>query len=200
MLRPSERLRGMGMGSLFLAFFGALWMLVALDAQSLLWVVACVLLPLSLLVLRAIGLMHAARQANDAEPPPTAEEAERARRTGRRFAMIFLLEFGLIAVAANLLKDIGHADAMVPVIGVIVGIHFLPLARVFDYPLYYWTGGAEIALCALIAVALRARLGAADPLIGLAMGLSLWMTVLILLVQGRWLAARVRAATVAPEA
>lgn len=192
-MRISGRLKGMGVGSLFLSLFGALWMLLALDASSWIWLAACILLPASLLVMRAIGLLLASTQVRARESPPSLDELARIRGVNRRFATVFLVEFGLIAVAANLLAHWGRQDWTPLVIAAIVATHFLPLARVFAYPLYYWTGGIELAACALIALFLRAHLAAADPLVGVMMALTLWGTVIIVLAQGRRLAAAIMA-------
>ncbi|HVA64834.1 MAG TPA: hypothetical protein VNF74_14000 [Terriglobales bacterium] len=189
MHRISARLKGMGIGSLFLTFFGGFWMVAALNTASWLWLVACVLVPTSLLAMRAIGLLLDSRRVRAGEPPPTPEEHDAGRALGRRFAWVFMIEFGAIALAANLLASTGRADWIVFAIALIVAVHFFPLARIFQFRLYYWTGGAEVVLCLLIAGAMRTRLQAADPLFGLAMGLSLWLTVVILLAQGARLAA-----------
>lgn len=198
-MRPSARLKGMGMAVLFLGLFGGLWMIAALDASSLIWVVVCALLPASLLVLRGLGLLHTSRRVAATEPALTAAEREERRQMGQHFALVFIAEFGSIAVAANILQALHLSAWILAAIGFIVGVHFIPLARIFKYPLYYWTGGLEMALCALIAWVMRGRLLLADPLFGLAMGLTLWLTVLILLVQAHWLSARALAATAASE-
>ncbi|HXR96561.1 MAG TPA: hypothetical protein VN709_01840 [Terriglobales bacterium] len=190
MIKVSDQLKGMGIGSLFLSLFGGVWMLVALDAQTLLWVATCVLLPTSLLALRAIGVILSSREVRAREPEATPEDRARARIIGRQFSWIFLIEFGVIAAVANWLSSTGRQDWIVPAVGIVVGLHFLPLARLFRYTLYYWTGGFEVAACVVIGWSLRAHLQAADPLVGLAMGLSLWVTVLVVLVQARWLRAR----------
>jgi hypothetical protein len=200
MMRISARLKGMGIGGLFLALFGGLWMLAALDASSLIWIVTCVLLPTSLLVVWAIGLLLASAQARTLEPPPRPEEQVQARRIGRRFGIVFMIEFALIALAANVLGALGRMDWLMFAIALIVGVHFLPLARIFDYRLYYWTGGVEIGVALLIAALLRHHLAAADPLFGLAMAMSLWITVIVVLLHGRRLAAAVRAAAPATPA
>ncbi len=200
MMRISARLKGMGMGSLFLALFGGLWMLAALDASSWFWLVSCVLLPTSLLVVRAIGLLLASGQARALEPPPGPDELARAERMNRRFALVFMVEFGLIAVAANLLADSGRSDWIMIAIAAIVGVHFIPLAHIFDYGLYYWTGAVELAACALIALFLRAHSVAGDMLLGLIMALSLWITVVVVLAQGQRLAAAFKAAAPATPA
>jgi hypothetical protein len=188
-MRIAGRLKGMGMGSLFLALFGGLWMLLALNTSSWIWLATCILLPVSLLAMRAIGLLLASGQAQAREAPPHPDEMARAERLNRRFALVFLIEFGLIALAANLLANAG-LEAWIPLaIAAIVGAHFLPLARLFAYPPYLWTGGIELAGCALIAVFLRAHLEAADPLVGVMMAVTLWGTAIVVLAQGRQLAA-----------
>ncbi|MGH9474000.1 MAG: hypothetical protein ACRD1M_14800 [Terriglobales bacterium] len=193
-MRPSARLKGMGMAVLFLGLFGGLWMIAALNTESLVWVLICALLPASLLALRGLGLLHTSRRVAATEPELTAEEREQRHVMGRYFALTFIAEFGAIAIAANVLESTNQSAWILAAIGFIVGVHFIPLARIFKYPLYYWTGGVEIALCALIAWIMRGRLLLADPLFGLAMGLTLWLTVLVVLVQARWLAVRALAA------
>ncbi|MGH9394543.1 MAG: DUF7010 family protein [Terriglobales bacterium] len=198
MFRPSARLKGMGIGGLFLAGFGGLWMLAALNSLSWVWLVACDVVPASLLALRSISLIVTSRELAAAEPPPSTEEAAAARRLGRRFGWVVMIEFGAIAIAANLLAQFGRADWILAAIGFIVGAHFIPMARVYKFRLYYWTGGIEMALCGAIALLMRQRLPLADPLFGLVMALTLWATVVLLLAQGAHLAARVKAA--APSA
>ncbi|MGH9481844.1 MAG: DUF7010 family protein [Terriglobales bacterium] len=189
MFRTSARLKGIGIGSIFMALFGGLWMVAALNAASWVWLVACVLLPTSLLLVRAVGMLVASRQSRGLEPAPTVEESLMQRAQGRRFGWIFLTEAGAIVIVVNLLANAGRGNWILAAVGIIVGLHFLPLARLFETPLYYWTGGIQVALCLAIAGVMRSELAAADPLVGLTMGLTLWATVVILLVEGRRLMA-----------
>ncbi|HUX68434.1 MAG TPA: hypothetical protein VMV31_13180 [Terriglobales bacterium] len=190
MHRISARLKGMGIGSLFLTLFGGFWMLEGLNlTSSWLWLLACLVVPTSLLAMRSVGLILDSRRVRAAEPMRTPEEEDAARALGRRFSWVFLAEVGAITLAANLLNATGRQNWIVFAIALIVAVHFFPLARLFQFRLYYWTGGVEIALCLLIAWGMRAHREAADPLYGLAMGLSLWFTVVILLAQGSRLAA-----------
>lgn len=185
MPRQADRLKGMAIGSLFMTLFGAFWMVLALNAASWVWLVACVAVPGSLLLLRALGLLHASRQLREHSGPETPEEAALRRRIGRRFSFIFLAEAGAILIAVNLLAHFGLAPWIVFAIAMIVALHFLPLASLFHFHLYYWTGGVEIALCLLIAALMRAHLESADALFGLTMGLSLWITVVVVMASAR---------------
>ena len=64
----------------------------------------------------------------------------------RTVALWSSIEVILIVVAIKLLGSSGHNDAIMPVIAIIVGAHFLPLARGLSVRSYYWTGGAIMAM------------------------------------------------------
>src|SRR6185437_9412825 len=193
MLRAADRLKGMGIGSLFLALFGGLWMIAAMNTLSWVWLVACDFVPASLLALRAVSLIVSSHELAGLEPAASDQERQQSRAVGRRFGLVVAIEFGVIALAANLLAARGLSDWTLAAIGFIVGAHFIPLARIYRFRLYYWTGAAELALCALISWLMRQRIQLADPLFGLAMAVSLWVTVVFVLAQGRRLAAVARA-------
>lgn len=194
MASPSEQIHGMGIGSLFLSLFGGLWMVVALNAQPFIWLACCALLPTSLLLLRAIGVLHLSSRLREGEPPLSSLDRQESRQRDHGFGLIVMVEFVLIAVTANLLSVYHHPDWIIPAISLVVGAHFLPLARLFGRPLYYWTGGIELVLCGALAWTLRGRIEASIPFIGLVMGLSLWTTVLIVLIQAQWMARAAAAA------
>lgn len=186
-VRPSFQLKGMAMGALLLALFGGGWMVVALNAEAGIWLLACALLPTSLLVLRAISLLNSSARVRALEPTYTQTDAEGARRLSRGFNLIFASEVGAIVVIANLLVSHGHGAWVMAAISLIVALSFLPLARLFRYPVYYATGGAQLLLCAIVIALMHGRILLADPVFGLVMALTLWLTVVVLLLQGgRW--------------
>jgi hypothetical protein len=65
----------------------------------------------------------------------------------------------------------------------IVGLHFLPLARVFAVPLYSWTGGGAILLVLVCAFIPDASLRVL--LLGLGMGVILWLSAALVLYRTR---------------
>ena len=66
---------------------------------------------------------------------------------------------------------------------IIVGVHFLPLAYLFEVPLYYWTGVLSVlgVLGCLLIQDVYTRL----LWVGLVMAAVLWLTVVLLLLQTR---------------
>jgi hypothetical protein len=62
----------------------------------------------------------------------------------RRYNLLVLAEFVVIFLASLALGRTGHAELIPMAICLIVGLHFLPLAGLFDMPTYRWTA---IALC-----------------------------------------------------
>ncbi|HUA82282.1 MAG TPA: hypothetical protein VMB85_00365 [Bryobacteraceae bacterium] len=75
--------------------------------------------------------------------PPAAPE-ERKRR-GRMVGIASTVEGVAILVAVNVLVKLGRRDLIAPAVAIIVGLHFLPLARWFPAPIYYLTGALLIA-------------------------------------------------------
>ena len=71
--------------------------------------------------------------------------AERARR-GRLVGIASGIEGLAIFLAINVLANVGKRDFAVPVIAIIVGLHFFPQARWLPARLYYLTGTFLVAL------------------------------------------------------
>jgi len=112
-------------------------------------------------------------------PPPTTAQAD--LQVGRRFGWITAIEGAAIFLVVVLLNATGRPDFILPVIALIVGLHFFPLARLFGASIYYVTGllGCVIGVAGLLI---------ADPalrhsVVGLSFGLLLWLTAAALLVQ-----------------
>ena len=167
---------------------GGVWMVAALHTLPRVWLFACDLLPASLLVLWGVSLIRTSNRMRKSEPALSAEEAAAESDVGKRYGWIFGWIFGgegvAIFIAVNVLANIGKSAFLLPTIGVIVGLHFLPLARLFRYSLYYWSGAIQVVLCLSAAVAMRYNLlNALNTVVGLEMGLTLWITVFAVLIR-----------------
>lgn len=85
-----------------------------------------------------------------------ADDREQRRRSGTVFGIVFGAEGLLIGVAAGLLTNTGHGDYLLPVIALIVGLHFYPMAWVFQRRLDVWlaTWTSLVGVVGIVAVAL----------------------------------------------
>jgi hypothetical protein len=173
-------LRGRARGAAICGVFGAAWMVQALFfgavqnpasfAVVALFAVAFVAWPVT--QLRSLG------HSTD----PSADR-QRWEAVSTAYWTNFAIEWLACAVAAIWLAIIRRYDLLPQFLGVIIGVHFLPLAKMFKMPLYYWTG-AVMTLGVLATLAIPAghvRNFAAYSV----NGLSLWATAAIILCQDR---------------
>jgi hypothetical protein len=107
--------------------------------------------------------------------------AAKGKRAGKLFGIIFGIESGLIWLCATLLARAGLSIWIPIAVAVIVGLHFIPLARAFEVPLYYWTG--VLSVLGMLGCSLIVDAGMRLLCAGLTMAAVLWMTALLLLLQ-----------------
>lgn len=97
----------------------------------------------------------------------------------RRYNLIGIIQGVAIGLAVFTLIQLDYPGLIPAVVCLIVGLHFLPLADVFDLELYRWTG---IALCTLAAIGLAlwpvADDGVVLATVGLGAAIILWSTVM----------------------
>lgn len=150
---PRERLQGSAVALLVIGGFGFAWAGWGTSTG----VPAVVQVPI--LVLAALGLgcciLLARRLFRQARQAPPGTDIEGGRRIQRRFALIVVAQFVGLFVIASILSATGHPEAICAVVCFGVGIHFLPLARVFSVPTYVVTG---LAMCAFAVVGAGAAL------------------------------------------
>ena len=103
--------------------------------------------------------------------PATLEER---KRRGRMIGIASAVEGAAIFAAANVLVKLGRRDLIAPVVAIIVGAHFLPLARWFPAPIYYFTGALLVAIG--VAGAMVQDLPARILTVGLGAARALWLS------------------------
>jgi hypothetical protein len=176
------RMRGIIGGAAILTFFGGFWFIVTLVFQPArpAWTI-----PAASVTTFVLLVVCVRRWAESAGMPDSHDPAAAARgkRAGLAFGIIFGLEGALIALVSALLGRSGLGDWIPVAVALIVGVHFLPLAYVFEVQVYYWTGGLSIfgVLGCLLIHAVGPRL----LCVGLVMGTVLWSTTLLLLARTR---------------
>jgi hypothetical protein len=74
----------------------------------------------------------------------SADELAHWRAVRKFYWLDVGLEWALIGVAASALARFGRFDLMPQTLGVIIGLHYLPLGKIFRSQQYYWTGFAVV--------------------------------------------------------
>ena len=172
-------LEGRAIGALVLTGFAAGWMLFAFRfVKRFGWGTL-----LGTIVITAGLCWGAARQMQRARRMPHAAVASpptaAARETGRQFQIVLALEWIPILAAVIIFRRMKRPDFILPTIALIVGLHFIPLARVFGVPLYYASGTAIV----LVAIAgFFAKPPARQAIACIGSGVVLWITAALLLV------------------
>lgn len=141
-----EAFRGTGIGVIFMAVFGTLWAgtgVMGLQGWGFPYVELAAIFVGIIMVIVGISLIHASQKI----PNQVSEDgARRLKRIGFLFNMVFIAEGLLIGIAISICNLINQTDLIPGVIAIIVGIHFLPLASLFQIKVYYATG---VLLCLL---------------------------------------------------
>jgi hypothetical protein len=115
------------------------------------------------IVLITVGVRHilAVLRMPGGIRPRTPEERKMSRDIGRQFGWIVAGEVIAIVIVNALCVAAHRPMLIIPFAYMIIGIHFLPLARLFKVPRYYPLGGLFFAagLLTLLAVPRTAHIG-----------------------------------------
>ncbi|WML44572.1 hypothetical protein [Neobacillus sp. PS3-40] len=148
---PRVAIRGTASGVIFMAFFGTLWSGIGirgLQGWGFLWLlIFSLLIGVILLIGGIVLIVKSKRLSNEMGEG----DFHRWKRKNRWFGIIFGLEGVFIAADAAICGSTNHLDLFVPVMALIVGAHFLPLAYLFQVKIYYISGSL---LCLLSAITL----------------------------------------------
>ncbi len=132
-----ERARGTAMGAAVMAGFGTVWLAVGLLAMGTSgWLVLAVLC----LLLGVVWWLVASRLRG----LPVEMVPSNHRPSGEAFAAVNVGEWLAILTAVNVLHWLHREIWQAPAILLIVGLHFLPLARIFRTRSHVVTGLALI--------------------------------------------------------
>jgi hypothetical protein len=174
---------GAAIGALVLSFAGGAWSLVPLITRqgTPAWELLLPILPtLALMVfsIRRLLLIRGLPRSKQLDPQ-RIENARQGRSIGILFGVIFTIEAAAIALASIGLAQI-QRPLLIPVAVIaIMGVHFLPLAKVFRIPAYAVLGLVLIGLaagCLLIPDEATRLL-----VLGIASAIALWATASVVL-------------------
>ena len=158
-------------GAMFYSTFGGAWIGFAAwngletPVPALIGIVAATLAILWL----AFRQFQNNRSALESEPKTPATE-----RRDRWFHIVNAGQWVVILIVGNVLANMGLGKWVIPAAIFIIGLHFIPLAALFQNQAHYVTGGALI-LASVIYPALTAP---TNPIGALCAGLILWASAL----------------------
>jgi len=159
------------MGAMFFAVFGGMWL--GLWAHSEYPDSVGTLLAIAAVAAALLVAAYLVYKANSLALKALAQTPERLRKS-RMFNLVNAGQWGVIVVVALALSQIGYARWIWPVIVLIIGLHFLPLARLFAYRPHYLTGTALILLACVYPFV--APEGPESAVGALGAGLILWLS------------------------
>lgn len=178
---PKAQLKGRAIGALVCGGFGALWIF-----EAVYWgrIATPVWISLASLLTAIFVLWPATRLWSLRGLPHVAAGSRSWSSLAPRYWTIVILEWLTLSIAVNWVNHIGHGDLTPQVVGVVVGLHFWPLAKLFNARIYYWTG-AVMLLGVLAALLIPA--GSVRNLVAFGIGgYSLWATATVILCQDRF--------------
>ncbi|MDQ2841770.1 MAG: hypothetical protein M3Y72_12165 [Acidobacteriota bacterium] len=169
-------LKGRSRGALICGIFGAVWMFEALYFGRIatpVWLTAVAIFTV------AFVAWPVARLRSFPYLPYAATDLQRWAAISKTYWTVVAIEWLACAVAVNWLLHIHRYGLMPQCLGVIIGLHFLPLAKIFKVAIYYATG-AVMALGVLASLTIPA--GDVRNIVACSvLGLSLWTTAAIIL-------------------
>jgi hypothetical protein len=171
-IQTANQLYGRAIGSMILAGFGGVWLGLSFYAKEMLNAATAFYLAAGVLVLLA-GSAKLMRIAN------RYPRSQRKPVDSRAFGWINALQWIVIFIVVQILTRL-HLDAFtVSAVAGIVGLHFFPLARLFNNRMHYLTGGAMVAWAAATAVFAPLEQMQGDAAMGA--GVILWASAAITL-------------------
>jgi hypothetical protein len=164
---------GLGRGGLIGTLFGAGWLSWGLLAANefTLSVGVLVWAAEAFLVTCAVYFIRRGRSLRKKYP---ALGQSTARRVNRQFSIICIAEFVGIGFVAFSSSALHRPDLTADWIAIVVGVHFLPLGKLFHNPVYFATGIAIVLWCLLCWILFRGN--ALTVWAATGTGIVLWVT------------------------
>lgn len=162
---------GRAIGAMFFAVFGGMWL--GLWAHSEYPGSVGALLAIAAVAAALLVGAYRAYKANSLAFKAIAQTPE-SLRMSRVFNLVNAGQWVVIVIAAFVLSRTGYTRWILPVVILIIGLHFLPLARLFAYRPHYLTGAALVLLACVYPFATPD--GPANAVGALGAGLILWIS------------------------
>jgi hypothetical protein len=142
-IMPAAAVKGIATGLLMMALFTMIWSGIAYGGlHGTAYALFLLIFPLAAIffIVKGIALFRVAKNF-----PKLTSEADIAeeKRIGKWFGIVFGAEGLGIFIAINIVVNLGYPELSIPVIALVVGLHFYPLGKIFkrtiDYYLATWS-------------------------------------------------------------
>lgn len=179
---PKAAVFGAANGVMFMTFFGALWASIGIIGSNPLgapWFLVISGIVTIVLLVAAISLFGKSKNMSSNVTPNVREDW---KTINRKFGLIFGLEGLAICIASIICNLIDRFELFFPIMAIMVGIHFFPLARLFKEK-FYWGTGAALCILGIISFFLpieaaynSASIVPRSIFIGFGSAITLWIT------------------------
>lgn len=173
---------GMGTASLMMTVLGFFWLGWAISEARMSTPIPWPILYVAFLAMLAAAI-QSVRKGKALVRTHVAAHNEFWPRVRGPFRTITAIEGAGCAIVVVLVVALHRLDLLGVGISLVVGLHFLPLGRLFRVPVYYAVGTA-IIVCDVLAWAFL-RSDAITVAVGLTTGLILWATAVYALLRAR---------------
>lgn len=103
------------------------------------------------LIVAGAAIRRGIRQLNHAKSLPAEPVSETGQRRARQMGILNSVTHPIWMLGAVLLAALGEARYIVPLIGFVIGAHFLPIAKIMDRRIDYFLGPVAM-VAAIVAV------------------------------------------------
>jgi hypothetical protein len=151
---PKIVIQSIGGGLLLMAFFTIMWSGIAFgNATGAGRYLILIVFSLFSLVFIGYGIYYLSTAKRFPKLTTDADKAE-GKKMAKLYGITFGLEGILIPIAAGICLFLGHGELVLPAMALIIGLHFYPMAKVFnrtiDYYLASWTCLVAISVVVII--------------------------------------------------
>lgn len=162
--------------------FGAGWLAWGLSTADAVTPTVAVLFSIVEIVLLGYSVYFIWKGRSLRKKYPSSPSAT-TRSMNKQFMIVAVLEFAAIAIVVVIASALHRSDLAPVLIAIVVGLHFLPLAKVFRAPIYYVSGIAITLWCVVCWILFRSNALIAST--GIGTGIMLWATSAYVLLRAR---------------
>ena len=171
---------GRGMAAIITTTFGFIWLGWGLgvlgDLPAAIW--AGHICAAVVLMAFAVTAVRRGRKMMRAQGVSRSDFWQKRRKAFRLVTVLESVGCVLVVILANVFR---RPDLIAVGISFVVGLHFIPLGKIFGYASYYWVGSLIVVWDILTMTALKSWNPAASAAI--ATGVILWATAVYILVR-----------------